>query len=181
MTMKNDDNGNDDTLNEKKNSKKEETEKEAFKKQLVDAGISEKIIDMIHFTDQLMVDAFGNIIEIQRKEKKDIRSEMKDKFGEVFTPKELIEEMMNKLREIDPSVFKNPHLRWLDPANGTGNFPMVVFEMLNDGLKDYNKGGLDLRDEKTRKNHIIKNMLYMVELQPDNVLVSQKIFGILKF
>ena len=106
-----------------------------------------------------------------------IRSEMKDKFGEVFTPKELIEEMMNKLREIDSSVFKNPHLRWLDPANGTGNFPMVVFEMLNDGLKDYNKGDLDLRDEKTRKNHIIKNMLYMVELQPDNVLVSQKIFG----
>ena len=106
-----------------------------------------------------------------------IRSEMKDKFGEVFTPKELIEEMMNKLREIDPSVFKNPHLRWLDPANGTGNFPMVVFEMLNDGLKDYNKEDLDLRDEKTRKNHIIKNMLYMVELQPDNVLVSQKIFG----
>ena len=52
-----------------------------------------------------------------------------------------------------------------------------MFEMLNDGLKDYNKGGLDLRDEKTRKNHIIKNMLYMVELQPDNVLVSQKIFG----
>ena len=63
------------------------------------------------------------------------------------------------------------------PANGMV-ISRVVFEMLNDGLKDYNKGGLDLRDEKTRKNHIIKNMLYMVELQPDNnVLVSQKIFG----
>ena len=35
-----------------------------------------------------------------------IRSEMKDKFGEVFTPKELIEEMMNKLREIDLMYLK---------------------------------------------------------------------------
>ena len=40
---------------------------------------------------------------------------MKDKFGEVFTPKALIDEMMNKLKEIDPSVFKNPNLKWLDP------------------------------------------------------------------
>ena len=88
---------------------------------------------------------------------------MKDKFGEVFTPKALIDEMMNKLKEIDPSVFKNPNLKWLDPSNGTGNFPMVVFEMLNDGLKDYNKDGLDLRDETVRKTHIIQNMLYMVE------------------
>ena len=51
-----------------------------------------------------------------------LRNEMKDKFGEVFTPKALIDEMMNKLKEIDPSVFKNPNLKWLDPQNGTGNF-----------------------------------------------------------
>ena len=106
-----------------------------------------------------------------------IRTEMKDKHGEVFTPYELIKEMMDKLKEIDSSVFKNPHLKWLDPANGIGNFPMVVFKMLNDGLKDYNKGGLDLRNDSKRKEHIIKNMLYMVELQPDNVLISKKIFG----
>ena len=106
-----------------------------------------------------------------------IRSSMKDKYGEVFTPKSLIDEMMNKLKEIDPSVFKNPNLKWLDPANGTGNFPMVVFEMLKEGLKDYNKDGLDLRDETKRATYIIKNMLYMVELQPDNVMVSRKIFG----
>lgn len=62
-------------------------EKEAFKKQLEDAGISEKIIDLIHFTDQLMVDAFGSIKEIPRKEKKDIRSEMHAaviKFNELY-------------------------------------------------------------------------------------------------
>ena len=41
----------------------------------------------------------------------------------------------------------------------------------------YNKDGLDLRDDKIRKEHIIKNMLYMVELQADNVIVSRKIFG----
>ena len=41
------------------------------------------------------------------------RKEMKDKHGEVFTPYELIKEMMDKLNEID-HIFKNPHLKWLD-------------------------------------------------------------------
>jgi hypothetical protein len=115
-----------------------------------------------------------------------IRKEMKDKHGEVFTPYELIKEMMDKLNEIDPSFFKNPHLKWLDPANGIGNFPMVVFKMLNEGLKKSSKKDkteikkkydYDLDNDVDRKNHIIKNMLYMVELQADNVMVSRKIFG----
>jgi len=70
-------------------------------------------------------------------------------------------------------VWSDPNLKWLDPANGIGNFPMLVFERLNEGLKTVS----GYEDEKTRKEHIIKNMLYMVELNIKNVDVSRKIFG----
>jgi hypothetical protein len=99
-----------------------------------------------------------------------VRDEEKDKYGEVFTPQELINEMLDKLPS---NVWSDPNLKWLDPANGIGNFPMLVFERLNEGLKLVP----GYEDEKTRKEHIIKNMLYMVELNIKNVDVSKKIFG----
>jgi len=97
-----------------------------------------------------------------------VRNVEKNKYGEVFTPILLINEMMDKL---DKKVWKNPNLKWLDPANGIGNFPMVIFERLNNGLKDV------ISNEKERKKHIIENMLYMIELNEKNVGVSKKIFG----
>jgi len=99
-----------------------------------------------------------------------VRQVEKDKFGEVFTPMSLINEMLDKLPK---SVWKNPVLKWLDPANGTGNFPMVAFKRLDEGLKDVD----GFENEKVRRKHIIKNMLYMVELNEKNVAISKKIFG----
>ena len=92
----------------------------------------------------------------------------KDKYGEVFTPPSLIREMLGKLPE---SVWKNKDLKWLDPANGTGNFPMIVYKKLDVGLETV------IPDKKLRSKHIIDNMLYMVELNEKNVAVSRKIFG----
>lgn len=108
--------------------------------------------------------------EIQKKieEYLPVRDAEKDKFGEVFTPIKLIEEMLDKLPK---DVWKNKDYKWLDPANGIGNFPMIAYKKLMDGLKDV------IKDEKTRSEHIIKNMLYMCELNPKNVGVSRKIFG----
>lgn len=111
-----------------------------------------------------------NTEDIQNKieEYLPIRNKEKNKYGEVFTPISLINEMMDKL---DKKLWKNPNLKWLDPANGIGNFPMVIFERLNNGLKDI------IPNEKERKKHIIENMLYMVELNEKNVGVSKKILG----
>lgn len=108
--------------------------------------------------------------EIQKKieEYLPVRDAEKDKFGEVFTPIKLIEEMLDKLPK---DVWKNKDYKWLDPANGIGNFPMIAYKKLMDGLKDV------IKDEKTRSEHIIKNMLYMFEINPKNVGVSRKIFG----
>ena len=87
-------------------------------------------------------------------------------FGEVFTPLNLICEMLSKL----PSkVWSNKDLKWLDPANGIGNFPIVVYYKLMEGLKD------EIKNEEKRSNWIIENMIYMNELNPVNVALSKKV------
>lgn len=105
-----------------------------------------------------------------------VRENEKNKFGEVFTPFELIEQMLDKL---PPSVWKNPDLKWLDPANGIGNFPMVVYKKLMDKLpetyKDTNGNGYV--DEKGKKKWIVHNMLFMVEINAKNIRISKRIFG----
>lgn len=116
-----------------------------------------------------------NIIEMKSEEIKKliednliIKKEEKDKFGEVFTPPALINEVLDKL----PSdVWSNPNLKWLDPANGIGNFPMIVYERLMKGLEK-------LFSNRTEcSNHIITKMLFMVEINQNNVKISKKIFG----
>jgi len=97
-----------------------------------------------------------------------VKKSEKNEFGEVFTPIELIEEMLDKLPE---NVWKNPELKWLDSANGIGNFPMVVYEKLMVSLEDWEP------NKQIRHNHIIENMLYMIEINPKNVKISKKIFG----
>ena len=97
-----------------------------------------------------------------------VREEEKNKHGEVFTPIELINEMIVNL---PPNVWSNPNLKWLDPANGIGNFPMVIFQRLMKGLEKWEPS------ETKRSKHIIENMLYMIEINPKNVKISRKIFG----
>ena len=63
-------------------------------------------------------------------------------FGEVFTPLELICEMLASLPE---EIWLNPDLKWLDPSNGIGNFPIVIYYKLMDSLKPAIKN-----DEKSR-------------------------------
>mgnify|MGYP000944212508 CR=1 FL=1 len=93
----------------------------------------------------------------------------KKKFGEVFTPMKIVNEMLDKLPK---KVWKNKELRWLDPATGMGNFPIAIYLRLMEGLKD------DIKNEKERKKHILENMLYMCELNKKNVLICKQIFDI---
>jgi len=97
-----------------------------------------------------------------------VREIEKNKFGEVMTPPELITEMLMQLPE---NIWSDPNLKWLDPANGIGNFPIYVYYGLMIGLED------EFPDEEERSNHIMKNMIYMIELNPKNVQASKKIFG----
>ena len=86
----------------------------------------------------------------------------KKKFGEVMTPLELVKEMLNTLPE---EVWSNPNLKWLDPANGTGPYPVMVIYKLMKGLEDWEP------DEEKRYKHIVENMIYVSELQPKNMFL----------
>lgn len=97
-----------------------------------------------------------------------IRTNEKNKYGEVLTPPKLIEEIINHFPE---TVWSDPHLTWIDPTCGTGNFIIMVYMKLMNGLASWNP------DPKQRSKHIIENMLYMVELNDRNANVVKKIFG----
>ena len=93
----------------------------------------------------------------------------KKQFGEVFTPINLIDEMLDKL---PLEVWTNKNLKWLDLCCGMENFPIAVYLRLIKGLKD------EITDMKERKKHILENMLYMSELNKKNVLITKQIFDI---
>ena len=105
-----------------------------------------------------------NILTQELKPKKTA----KDARGEVFTPPELVEEMLDHL---PAEVWENPDLKWLDPANGIGNFPIIAFAKLNEGLKD------KIPDDAKRRKHIIESMIYMSELAPSNNAIARNLFG----
>lgn len=97
-----------------------------------------------------------------------IKKKEKDKYGEVFTNPILI----NKMLDLFPSSIWNNHsLSWLDPSVGIGFFMIFVYIRLMKGLKKWEP------DDKKRSKHIIKNMLYMVEINKTNCDVCKELFG----
>ena len=104
----------------------------------------------------------------------------KKKYGEVFTPMNGVNEMLDKLdyhykddcEQSGKSIFEEKDFKWLDPANGMGNFPIAVYYRLMDGLKG------QIQNEEERKKHILENMLYMSEFNKKNIFISRQIFDI---
>ena len=114
--------------------------------------------------DKLLEDINNNLApkDKERKEK-----------GEVFTPVAIVRDMLDKL----PSdVWSNPYLKWLDPAVGIGNFPVIVYLKLMEGLKNYKDEKLDLTNEESRRKHILEKMLYMVEISEKSIFILNKVF-----
>lgn len=123
---------------------------------------------VIKMTLKSLIDEPKKLIEFisERLKPKDIE---KHKFGEVFTPMKLVSEMVDKLPN---SVFTDEKLKWCDPANGMGNFPICIYFRLMEGLKE------KIKDKHKRKKHILENMLYMSELNKKNVYICKQIFDI---
>jgi len=125
---------------------------------------------------QSLIDEPNKLLELINNSLKP-KQEEKKKFGEVFTPINIINEMLDKLDEHykkthKTSIFEESKLKWFDPANGLGNFPIVIYLRLMNGLKKY------IKNDNSRKKHILENMLYMCELNKKNVFVCKQIFDI---
>jgi len=96
-----------------------------------------------------------------------VNNEKKRKNAEVFTPLKGIREMVNQLPK---NVWTNSKYKWLEPSAGTGNFMVIIYYMLMDGLKS------EFPIDHDRTKHIIENMLYMIELDDENYLILNQIF-----
>ena len=85
-----------------------------------------------------------------------VSKEDKEEYGEVATPYSVIEDMLNLL----PSeMFENPDLKWFDPCCGRGYFMEMIYNRLFYGLREC------FIDEIERREHIMQNMLYMMDVQ----------------
>jgi site-specific DNA-methyltransferase (adenine-specific) len=97
---------------------------------------------------------------VKKNDATDIRQ-----FAEVLTPLSLVEDMLGLLPEW---VWRDPTLKWFEPSVGVGHFMVSVYFRL--------MGSLDM-DLSKRSKHIIKNMLYMSEINPKNAKICRRIFG----
>ena len=80
--------------------------------------------------------------------------------AEVFTPTELVQEMLDKLEEQDPTLFSDPNKTFLDNSCGDGQFLSEVV------IRKMEKSGCSL--EQALKT------TYGVELMEDNVIECRK-------
>ncbi len=83
-----------------------------------------------------------------------------DELGEVFTPFDLITEMVNK---IPLSTLSDPSKTYFDPCAGKGNFPIILVKAL---MKTLAKA---IPNEDERLKHIIENQIFMAEYQKVSV------------
>jgi hypothetical protein len=97
-----------------------------------------------------------------------IRPLYKEKYGEINTPEFLIQQMLDK---VPKSIWRDPSKKWLDPACGIGSFSLLVYERLIKGLEYWQP------NVQKRHHHIIKNMLYMCEMNGVNERKCRLIFG----
>ena len=116
----------------------------------------------------------NKLLEFINSELKPKEKEKKEN-GEVFTPIPLVNEMLDKLDEsytkiYGKSIFTEIGFKWLDPAVGIGNFPVIVYQRLMKGLTT------QIPNEEERRKHILEKMIYSTELSPKNVFIYKKIF-----
>lgn len=87
------------------------------------------------------------------------KEEKKKQFGEVFTPPELVNEILDQL---PADIWSDPDKTWLDNSCGEGAFLLEVKRRLMMGLANWEP------DAIKREAHILNHQIYGVELQTDN-------------
>lgn len=80
--------------------------------------------------------------------------------AEIFTPIDLCLKMVNK---IPISTLRNPEATFLDNSCGDGNFLVALLKVLS---------------KYHDREHVLNNMIYGVDLMPDNVATAKQRLGL---
>ena len=91
----------------------------------------------------------------------------KIQFGDCPTDNKLIQMILDC---IPREKFSDPLFKWLDPACGRGNFMIALIERLMISLTTY------FPNPKKRHDHILTNMLYMVEINENHIVYLKEKF-----
>ena len=92
-----------------------------------------------------------------------IDKNVKSDLGIVYTPLSLTKKIIDLIPE---NEFKE-NKKFLDIGAGLGNFSFIIYEKILNNLKNINK----------KENKIIKNNLYLSEVQEDQINYLNKLFG----
>ena len=158
-------------------------EKVAFSEEIIEQVLSSITVVDLHKINKIIMTKKNKYYTINEPDEllKEINNnlkpnkEEKDKNGEVFTPLDLVIEMLNNLdnsykKQYSKSIFSIPSFKWLDPAVGIGQFTVILYKKLMEGLK------LIIKNVKERQKHILENMIYMVEISNKSIYILNKIF-----
>ena len=94
--------------------------------------------------------------------------EKKMLYGEILTPFKLINEMFDMFPD---NLFLDKDKKWLDAGAGTGYFSIALY------FKLFNFLSTKIPDKDKRHRHIIEEMIYISEIQEDNITRLKQIFG----
>lgn len=88
-------------------------------------------------------------------------------YGIVYTPDNLVDEILDLIPE---KYFKMKDLTWLDIGAGKGAFSLNLYNRLIKNLSD------QFENTEQCKQHIIKNMLFMIEIYPPHIDYLKELF-----
>ena len=78
------------------------------------------------------------------------------KTNQIFTPKRIVQMMMDLLEKENPQIFENPNLKFIDLYTKSGLYLTELVKRLNVGLKT------QIPDEAERVKHILEKQIYAV-------------------
>ena len=81
-------------------------------------------------------------------------------YGEVPTPPEIIKKLIDNIPDYN---FTNKNFKWLDAGCGRGYISYFIYYKLLVSLRN------QFNSDKECSNHIIKNMLYLIDINEENI------------
>lgn len=93
--------------------------------------------------------------------------------GEVLTPLPMVFNMLEKLPYY---LWTKSNYKWLDPVVGDGHFMIIIYLVLMETLSDKEF----MHDKKFKSTHIIKNMLFMNDVNQDNCRRTISLFYLIE-